>query len=42
MAAEGLESTVVPPFAFALGKRSSLDDKKRAMESFAERVMRHF
>ena len=42
MAAEGLESTVVPPFAFALGKRSSLDDKKRLLEDFAERVIRHF
>ncbi len=41
MADQGLESTVAPPFAYVLGKRSSLDDKKRAMERFAEEVIRH-
>jgi alkanesulfonate monooxygenase SsuD/methylene tetrahydromethanopterin reductase-like flavin-dependent oxidoreductase (luciferase family) len=38
----GLESTVVAPFAYTLGKRSSLDDKKRQMEHFAESVIRRF
>lgn len=42
MAEQGLESTVAPPFAYVLGKRSSLDDKKRAMETFAETIIRHF
>ncbi len=42
MAGEGLESTVAPPFAYVLGKHSSLDDKKRVMEQFAENVIRHF
>lgn len=42
MAGQGLQSTVAPPFAYVLGKRSSLDDKKRVMERFAENVIRHF
>ena len=42
MADQGLESTVAPPFAYVVGKRSSLDDKKRVMEQFAENVIRHF
>lgn len=36
----GMTATCSPPFAFTLGRRSSLDDKKRAMESFAEQLMR--
>ena len=40
---EGLESTVAPPFFYALGKKhSSLDEKKRYMESYAEDIIRHF
>jgi probable F420-dependent oxidoreductase len=42
LAADGLDSTVAPPFAFALGKRSSLDDKKRLMERYANDIMRYF
>ncbi len=42
MAEVGLESTVVAPFAYTLGKRSNLDDKKRQMEHFAESVIRRF
>ena len=40
---DGLESTVAPPFQYALGKRrSSLDEKKRFMEQYAENIIRHF
>jgi alkanesulfonate monooxygenase SsuD/methylene tetrahydromethanopterin reductase-like flavin-dependent oxidoreductase (luciferase family) len=40
---DGLDSTVAPPFMYALGKRrSSLDEKKRVMERFAEEIIRHF
>ena len=42
MAGQGLESTVAPPFAYVLGKRSSIDDKKRMMEDYAENIIRHF
>ncbi len=42
MAGVGLESTVAAPFAYTLGKRSGLDEKKRQMERFAETVIRHF
>ena len=42
MATDGLQSTVVYPFSFVLGKHSALDAKKRLMENFAETVMRHF
>ena len=30
------------PFRYSLGKRSSLDDKKRVMEDFARRFIRPF
>jgi probable F420-dependent oxidoreductase len=40
---DGLESTVAPPFQYALGKkRSTIDEKKRFMEHFAETVIRDF
>ena len=40
---DGLDSTVAPPFMYALGKRhSGLDEKKRVMEHFAEDIIRHF
>ena len=40
--ADGLESTVSPPFQYALGKRhSSLDEKKAFMEGYAEAIIRH-
>jgi probable F420-dependent oxidoreductase len=43
LADDGLESTVAPPFQYALGKKhSTLDEKKRVMERFAEGVIRHF
>ena len=42
MSRVGLERTVAAPFAFSLGKRSSLDAKKRQMEQFAESVIRRF
>jgi probable F420-dependent oxidoreductase len=42
MADQGLGSTVAPPFAYVLGKRSSLDAKKRMMEQYAETIIRHF
>ncbi len=38
----GMSAGLNMPFAFALGVRSSLDDKKRMMERFAEDVIRHF
>ncbi len=38
---EGLQSTVAPPFAYALGKkRSTIDEKKRFMENFSETIIR--
>ncbi|MAT94627.1 MAG: LLM class F420-dependent oxidoreductase [Halioglobus sp.] len=38
---DGLDSTVAPPFLYALGKRhSSLDEKKRYMEDYAENIIR--
>ncbi|MEH6551541.1 MAG: TIGR03619 family F420-dependent LLM class oxidoreductase [Pseudomonadales bacterium] len=37
----GMTSSLAMPFAFSLGWRSSLDDKKRMMEKFAEDVLRH-
>lgn len=41
--ADGLESTVAPPFAYALGKKySSLDEKKRYLEGYAEAIIRNF
>jgi probable F420-dependent oxidoreductase len=37
----GLQSTVAPPFLYTLGKkRSSLDEKKRVMEQYAEDIIR--
>lgn len=40
---EGLDSTVAPPFQYALGrKHSTLDEKKSCMEKFAENIIRHF
>jgi probable F420-dependent oxidoreductase len=43
LADAGLQSTVAPPFQYALGKkRSTLDEKKRFMTQFAETIMRHF
>lgn len=38
----GMTSGVSLPFNFALGGPSSLDEKRRVMETFAESVMRHF
>ena len=38
----GMTSGLNMPFAYALGTRSTLDDKKRMMEQFAEDVIRHF
>ncbi len=38
---DGLQSTVAPPFQYALGKRrSTLDEKKRFMEHFSESIIR--
>ena len=43
LADEGLESTVAPPFQYALGKRrSTLDEKKRCMAAYAEGIVRYF
>ncbi len=43
LADDGLESTVAPPFQYVLGKkRSTLDEKKRCMEDYAENILRHF
>ena len=38
----GMTSGLNMPFDYALGKGSSLDDKKRLMENFANDVIRHF
>jgi probable F420-dependent oxidoreductase len=38
---DGLQSTVAPPFQYALGKKNStLDEKKRFMEHFSETIIR--
>ena len=43
LADDGLESTVAPPFQYALGKKhSTIDEKKQFMESYAESIVRHF
>ena len=43
LADDGLESTVAPPFFYSLGKkRSTLDEKRRCMEAYAENIVRHF
>ena len=40
---DGLESTVAPPFFYALGKKqATLDEKKTYLEGYAESVIRHF
>ena len=40
---DGLQSTVAPPFQYALGKkRSSIDEKKAIMEHFATNIIQHF
>ncbi|KAA1193051.1 TIGR03619 family F420-dependent LLM class oxidoreductase [Pseudohalioglobus sediminis] len=39
--AAGMTAGVSYPFKFALGARSSLDEKKRLMEQFAESIIRH-
>ncbi len=40
LAEDGLESTVAPPFAYALGKKhSTLDEKKRYLEQYARDVI---
>ncbi len=38
----GMTSGINMPFAFALGERSSLDQKRGMMEDFAEQIIRHF
>ena len=40
--AQGMTSLISYPFQFSLGKHSTLDQKKRVMETFAEQIMRHF
>lgn len=43
LAEDGLESTVAPPFQYALGKKhSTIDEKKRFMGTYAESIVRHF
>ena len=42
MEGTGMTSGLNMPFEYGLGKGSSLDDRKRFMEDFAERVIRHF
>jgi probable F420-dependent oxidoreductase len=43
LADEGLQSTVAPPFQYALGKkRSTIEEKKRFMEMYANTIVRHF
>lgn len=39
---QGMSAGVSLPFYFTLGKTSSLDDKKRAMEQFAKQFINHF
>ena len=42
LADDGLQSTVAPPFQYALGKKhSTIDEKKRCMEAYAEGIVRH-
>lgn len=38
----GMSAGVSIPFYYALGQRSSVDDKKRVMEKFANDIIRHF
>ena len=43
LANDGLESTVAPPFHYALGKKhSTIDEKKQFLEFYAESIIRHF
>jgi probable F420-dependent oxidoreductase len=43
LAEDGLASTVAPPFQYALGKKhSTIDEKKRFMETYGEDIVRHF
>ena len=43
LADKGLESTVAPPFQYALGKKhSTVDEKKQFMETYVESIVRHF
>ena len=43
LAEDGLQSTVAPPFFYALGKKkSTLDEKKRFMEDYANRIIHKF
>jgi alkanesulfonate monooxygenase SsuD/methylene tetrahydromethanopterin reductase-like flavin-dependent oxidoreductase (luciferase family) len=37
---QGMTTGISYPFKFALGESSSLDQKKRAMEEFAEKIIR--
>jgi len=39
MGESGVDSTVSYPFNFALGPQSSLDDKRRLLEQFAEKYI---
>jgi probable F420-dependent oxidoreductase len=42
LANDGLQSTVAPPFQYALGKKhSTIAEKKQCMEAYAERIVRH-
>lgn len=38
----GMDVTISYPFLLTVGERSTLDEKKRHMDRFAETVMRHF
>jgi len=38
----GMTSGINLPFAFAIGEKSTIDQKKKMMEEFAENVIRHF
>jgi hypothetical protein len=38
----GMTAGIHLPFAFAFGGPSTLDQKRRLMEGFAERILRHF
>ncbi|MBB3048261.1 putative F420-dependent oxidoreductase [Litorivivens lipolytica] len=42
LAEHGMSSGLNMPFEYALGKGSSLDDKKRMMEQFANRIIRPY
>lgn len=42
LAEHGMTASVSYPFMFGLGRESTLDQKKRVMENFAETIIRHF